>query len=132
MQCFCGFLMNEIKINNDDFYGDPDEHWTIANKNDHIMYFSDIAWNDRGFADFAKDVLGVSPQSYFLSPPPWSEEYDEEDGERLFKWGLRYYNRDGVIKEEEIVQTEEFIDAYMDKLEADGWIITICKQLGEV
>ena len=124
-QLYCG------NINNDYFYEDPTEQWTIANKNDHIMYFSDLAWDDRGFADFAEEILGVPPQHYFATPPPWSEEYDEEDGE-WFKWGLRYYNQNGVIKEEEIVGTEGFIDSYIDKLKADGWIITMCKQLEEV
>lgn len=70
-QLYCGDLTT-------DGFDDVDT-WDIANKNDRMYYFRNIAWDDRSFADFASDVLGVIPQSYFMMPPPWDEEYDEEE-----------------------------------------------------
>lgn len=103
------------------------ESWTFANKNDQMLDFTNFAWRDRSFADFAEQILGVSPQDYLPSAPPWADEYD--DGEE-FRWSLEYrQNLWGVIREEVVHGTEHYIDAYMDKLRAEGWTITKCEQL---
>jgi len=61
------------------------------------------------------------------STPPWADEYDDVEE---FRWRLEYYNKEtGVIKEETVHGTEHYIDAYMDKLRAEGWTITKCEQL---
>ena len=103
------------------------DEWSFANKNDTMLDFSDFAWNDKSFADFAEQILGVPPQDYLPSTPPWADEGD--DGEE-FKWSLEYYNKEtGVIREETVHGTEHYIDAYMDKLRAEGWTMTKCEQL---
>lgn len=104
------------------------ESWDIANKNDIMLNFSDLAWDDKSFADFADEELNVSPQEYLNIAPPWSDEYDDIGEES--QWLIEYTNREtGIIKEEKLTCTEHYIDAYMDKLRAEGWTITKCEQL---
>lgn len=121
-QLHCGNLTRT-----DDVYNT--EIWSLADKRDNMRSFEDVAWHDRSFADFAIQELGLTMQDIFTAPPPWDDEYQDE---QLFKWGLRYYNQDGVIKEEEITGTKEYIEAYTDSLQDKGWIITLCKQLEEI
>lgn len=52
------------------------ETWSFADKYDKMHDFSDMAWEDKSLADFALEVLDITPQEIFVTPPPWDDEYE--------------------------------------------------------
>jgi len=46
-QLYVGYMYESLQNSNVD-------EWSFANKNDTMLDFSDFAWNDKSFADFAE------------------------------------------------------------------------------
>lgn len=93
------------------------ENWHFADINDNMRNFEDEAWHDRSFADFAIEVLGLTMQDIFQTPPPWDDEYEEVDG-----WYVRCHNDNMEIKEYSNVAPDR-LEMLIKDLEDDGWVI---------